>query len=410
VGEIVVPYLFAALMALEYGYNLVRGGRYQSPRDSATSLMVAIPHFGMLSVLPVAWVVLYRLVEHAVPWHLPITWWIWPLGIVVMDLASYWMHRYHHALNITWGIHSVHHSSEEYTMTTGARSSIAEPVVNVVSGAYLILVVPALLGVPLVAAGVGWLVKDLWGFAVHTRNVDKLGPLEWILATPSHHRVHHAINPIYDNRNYGFVTIIWDKLFGTFQPELASEPPIFGTHRPPLSFHPVAVAFHELRLVWRDAVATRRWRDKLRIWFMPAGWRPMDVPDQPTQFRRHDSPPPRALYLVGGLQLVYLATASFQLSFTVGDHTVAANLAYLGFLVVATAVSGDYFEHAPRYAAIETARALGVAMMVVITGTWFGRPLDTVSTILIALAGANLVAAYASHGFQRASRHPKSRP
>ena len=73
-----VPYLFAALMALEYGYNLARGGRYQSPRDSATSLMVAIPHFAMLSVLPVAWVVLYRLVEHAMPWHLPAAWWIWP--------------------------------------------------------------------------------------------------------------------------------------------------------------------------------------------------------------------------------------------------------------------------------------------------------------------------------------------
>jgi sterol desaturase/sphingolipid hydroxylase (fatty acid hydroxylase superfamily) len=395
VGEIVVPYLFAALMALEYGYNLARGGRYQSPRDSATSLMVAIPHFAMLSVLPVAWVVLYRLVEHAMPWHLPAAWWIWPLGIVVMDLASYWMHRYHHALNITWGIHSVHHSSDEYTMTTGARSSVAEPLVNVISGAYLILVVPALLGLPVVAAGVGWLVKDIWGFAVHTRNVDKLGPLEWILATPSHHRVHHAINPIYDHKNYGFVMIIWDKLFGTFQPELADEPPIFGTHRPPLSFHPIAVAFHELRLVWRDAAATRRWRDKLRIWFMPAGWRPADVPEHAVHFVRYDSPPPRGLYVVGGLQLVYLVTASFHLSSTIGDCTVGENLAYLGFLIVATAVSGDYFERVRRYSAIETARALGVAAMVALTGTWFGRPLDEVSTALVALAGANLVAAWA---------------
>jgi sterol desaturase/sphingolipid hydroxylase (fatty acid hydroxylase superfamily) len=395
VGEIEIPYLFAMLVALEYGYNLVRRSRYQSPRDSATSLMVAIPHFTMLSVLPVAWVVLYRLVENAMPWHLPVAWWIWPLGIVVMDLASYWMHRYHHALNLTWAIHSVHHSSDEFTMTTGGRSSFAEPLVNVVSGAYLILVVPALLGMPVVAAGVGWLVKDCWGFAVHTRNIDKLGPLEWILATPSHHRVHHAINPIYDGKNYGFVMIIWDKLFGTFQPELAAEPPVFGTHRPPLSFHPISVAFHELRVVWRDAVATRRWRDKLRIWFMPAGWRPADVPAQPVRFTRHASPAPRALYLVGGLQLVYLVAATFHLSSTVKGHGVAENLAYLGFLIVATAVSGDYFERLWRYATIETARALGVGAMVAATGTWFGRPLDAMSTTLVVLAGANLVAAWA---------------
>ncbi len=396
-----LPYVFAGLMALEYAYNLLRGGRFQSPRDSATSLMVAIPHFAVLAILPIVWLVLYRLVADVVPWQLPLAWWSWPLGIVTMDLASYWMHRYHHALNVTWGIHSVHHSSDEYTMTTGARSSMAEPLVNVISGAYLILVVPALLGLPIAAAVLGWLVKDLWGFAVHTRNVDKLGPLEWILATPSHHRVHHAINPIYRNKNYGFVTIVWDKLFGTFQPELASEPPRYGTVQPPLSFHPIAVAFHELGLVWRDAVATRRWRDKLRIWFMPAGWRPSDVPVRVECPAPHDSPAPRALYVVGGLQLVYLATASFQLSSTLADHALSANLAYLAFLVVSTAVAGDYFERTRRYLAIEVGRALGVAAMVGATHTWFGRLLDPVSLALVALAGVNLVAAVIVSGSDR---------
>ena len=279
-------------------------------------------------------------------------------------------------------------------MTTGARSSMAEPLVNVISGAYLILVVPALFGLPLAAAALGWLVKDLWGFAVHTRNVDTLGPLEWILATPSHHRVHHAINPIYRNKNYGFVTIVWDKVFGTFQPELADEPPRFGTLRPPRSFHPVAVAFHELGLVWRDAATTRRWRDKVRIWFMPAGWRPTDVPDFAVEPGRHDPPAPRALYLVGGLQLGYLATASFHLSATLDANPLAANLAYFAFLVISTAVAGDYFEGRRRYVAIEVARALGVAVMVAATRAWFGRPLDAVALGLCALAGVNVIAAW----------------
>jgi sterol desaturase/sphingolipid hydroxylase (fatty acid hydroxylase superfamily) len=394
VGDIAIPYLFAALMAIEYGYNTVRRNGHQTPRDSAVSLMVAIPHFATLTILPVAWVVLYREVSAAVPWRLPDAWWTWPLGIVAMDLAAYWMHRYHHALNLTWGIHSVHHSSDEFTMTTGGRSSLAEPLVNVVSGAYLILVAPALLGLPVAAAALGWLVKDTWGFAVHTRNVRRLGVLEAVLATPSHHRVHHAIDPIYAGKNYGFVFIVWDKLFGTFQPELDRVPPTFGTHRPPRSFHPLAVAFHELRLIYRDAAATVRWRDKLRIWFMPAGWRPADLPPDPAAgHARHEPPAPRGLYVIGGLQLALLLASILHLGLTVGAHGAGADLAYLAFFLLGTYVSGEYFDRTRRYVASELARALAIAAMLAGTGAWFGRPLDGLAAVLIALAGANLAAA-----------------
>ncbi len=389
----VVPYVLAGLMALEYAYNLGRDRRRQSARDSAVSIMVAVPHTLLLTVVPAAWMALYGLLERAVPWRLPTEWWIWPLGIIAMDFATYWMHRYHHALNITWGIHSVHHSSEEFTITTGARSSVAEPLVNVVSGAYLFLVVPALLGIPLVAAGVGWFVKVAWGVAVHTRCIDKLGPLEWILATPSHHRVHHAVNAIYRDKNFGFVTILWDKLFGTFQPELASEPPVFGTEHPPGSYAPMAVAFHGLSLVGGAAATTRRWRDKVRIWFMPAGWRPAGTPAPRTSRARH-SHPPAALHVVGGLQLAYFIAGSVQLTMSARSHGLDVNLAYLAFLVASTVVSGAYFEHARGYAKLETARAIGVAAMVLLTTRWFGRPLDAFAIVLLALAGANLMSAW----------------
>lgn len=395
VGDIAIPYVFAALMALEYGYNAVRGNGHQTPRDSAVSLMVAVPHFATLTILPVVWVVLYRELGAVVPWQLPDAWWTWALGVVVMDFAAYWMHRYHHALNLTWGVHSVHHSSDELTLTTGGRSSMAEPLVNVISGAYLILVAPALTGLPLAAAAFGWLVKDTWGFAVHTRNVRRLGVLEAVLATPSHHRVHHAIDPIYAGKNYGFVFIVWDKLFGTFQPELDRVPPTFGTARPPHSFHPIAVAFHELRLLARDAAATRRWRDKLRLWFMPAGWRPADLPPTPAGHARYEPPSPPGLYVVGGLQLALLLVAILHLGLTVRAHGAGANLAYLAFLVLATVVSGEYFDRTRRYLAWELARAAAIAAMLAATGRWFGRPLDELTAILIGLAGANLVAAAA---------------
>ena len=149
-----------------------------------------MPHFLLLSITPVVWVVGYRLVEGHIPWRMPLAWWTWPLGIVVMDFTTYWVHRYHHALNLTWAIHSVHHSSVELNLTTSIRSSWVQRLVD--DFFYLPLAAIGfdplvVLGLPLAAAGFGYLIKDCWGFAVHTRNVDKLGPLELVLAAPSHH-------------------------------------------------------------------------------------------------------------------------------------------------------------------------------------------------------------------------------
>jgi alkylglycerol monooxygenase len=393
-GEIAIPYVFAALIVVELVYNAIRATGFQDVRDSAVSILVAVPHFALLTILPVVWFVAYRWVEPRIPGALPAdAWWIWPLGIVVMDFAAYWMHRYHHALNITWGVHSVHHSSEHLTITTGGRSSMAEPIVNLVSGAYLILIAPALLGLPAAAAGLGWLVKDTWGFAVHTRNIDKLGPLEYVLATPSHHRVHHATNDVYLAKNFGFVFIVWDKLFGTFQPELRDVAPVYGTLRPPRTYQPIAVAFHELACVWRDAMRARRWRDKLRIWFMPAGWRPDAV-------AAHAFPPampaaPRWLFLVGGLEVGFVLACIAHLTLSVGVHGRAHDLGYLALIVLGSACVGAFFDGSRRYIALVCARALVILLSVAGNSSWFGRPLDLDVALLGALAIACLGASLA---------------
>jgi sterol desaturase/sphingolipid hydroxylase (fatty acid hydroxylase superfamily) len=390
VGEIAIPYVFAALIVIELLYNAIRATGFQDVRDSAVSVLVAVPHFALLTIIPVLWFVAYRWVEPRIPGALPAdAWWIWPLGIVVMDFAAYWMHRYHHALNLTWGVHSVHHSSEHLTIATGGRSSMAEPVVNLVSGAYLILIAPALLGLPAAAAGLGWLVKDTWGFAVHTRNVDTLGPLEYLLATPSHHRVHHATNDVYLGKNFGFVFILWDKLFGTFQPERRDIAAIYGTVRPPRTYQPVAVAFHELACVWRDAVSATRWRDKLRIWFMPAGWRPDGAASVPATLPRSMPAVPARLYLVGGLELGFVFGCIAHLTFSVGMHGRVNDLGYLGFIVLGSAIVGAFFDGSRRYAHLACARAL-VILLSVVLGTWFGRPLDLGVWGLVALAIACL--------------------
>jgi hypothetical protein len=322
---------------------------------------------------------------------MPLAWWTWPLGIVAMDFATYWVHRYHHALNLTWAIHSVHHSSEHLTLTTGARSSLAEPAVNLVTGAYLILIAPALLGLPLAAAGFGYLVKDCWGFAVHTRNVATLGPLERVLATPSHHRVHHARNPIYAGKNFGFVLIVWDKLFGTFQPELASEPPVFGIDDPPASFNPIVVSFQPLATLLR---ATPRWRDKLRLAYAPV--RPIVPRARPAMPAQ-----PRGMIAIGLAHLAYLALAVAQLTMTLADHATVANLGYLAMIVLGTACLGAFFDADRRWLALELVRAAATAA-VLATGAWFGRPFDPVAAALVVATAAMLgIAAHRSYRVAR---------
>ena len=393
-GDIAIPFVFVALMAIEFAYNAWRGNDHQQPRDSAVSVMVAIPHFTTLTIIPVVWVVLYRAAAPLVPWQLPLAWWTWPLGIVVMDLAAYGMHRYHHALNLTWAVHAVHHSSEELTVTTGARSSMAEPLINCVSGAYLILIAPVLIGLPLPAAALGWLVKDTWGFAVHTRNVGRLGPLEWILATPSHHRVHHGADAHYRGKNYGFVFIVWDRMFGTFTPERPEGVARFGVDEPPRSFRPLTVAFHHLALLAADARATRRLRDRVRIWFMPAGWRPADVgPRRLIDVTPYRPEPPPGLYVIGTLQLVYIGAIIWFIAATLPQAPIGANLAALAFVILGTVACGEYFERSPRFLVIEALRTAIVVGMLVVTRQWFGREVDDAAVALITLGALNSFAA-----------------
>ena len=114
-------------------------------------------------------------------------------------------------------------------------------------------------------------------FWYHTQHIGKLGFLEYIIVTPSQHRVHHAINPIYIDKNLAAIFCVWDRIFGTFQEELENEPPVYGTLKPALSWNPIWINFQHLYLLARDAYHTQKWQDKLRIWFMPTGWRPKDV-------------------------------------------------------------------------------------------------------------------------------------
>ena len=195
------------------------------------------------------------------------------VAFVCIDFASYWNHRLNHKVNIFWNRHVIHHSSEEFNLACALRQSIS----SWIGFGALFLIPAALFGVP---ANIIALLAPLHLFAqfwYHTQHIGKLGFLEYIIVTPSQHRVHHAINSIYIDKNLSAIFCVWDRIFGTFQEELDEEPPVYGVLKPVQTWNPFLINFQHAWNVIQDAYHTNSFKDKLRVWFMPTGWRPADV-------------------------------------------------------------------------------------------------------------------------------------
>jgi len=201
---------------------------------------------------------------------------LYVIAFICIDFASYWIHRLNHKVNVFWNQHIIHHSSEEFNLACALRQSIS----NLVGFGALFLIPAAILGIPyeiIIILSPLHLFGQFW---YHTRHIGKLGALEYILVTPSQHRVHHAINQVYIDKNLSAIFCIWDRIFGTFQEELDEEPPVYGTIKPSQSWNPIWINFQHLWMLMQDAWYAQKWTDKLKIWFMPTGWRPEDVKDK----------------------------------------------------------------------------------------------------------------------------------
>ena len=198
---------------------------------------------------------------------------IYILAFIGIDFAGYWVHRINHSINYFWNHHIIHHSSEEFNLACALRQSIS----NFFSLTFVFLIPTAILGIPTEVVTFLAPIHLFAQYWYHTRLIGKLGFLEYVIVTPSHHRVHHAINKEYLDKNLSQVFIIWDKVFGTFQEELDDVPPVYGVKRPLRSWNPILINFSHLFLLLQDAWRTDSIIDKFRIWFMPTGWRPKDV-------------------------------------------------------------------------------------------------------------------------------------
>jgi sterol desaturase/sphingolipid hydroxylase (fatty acid hydroxylase superfamily) len=191
----------------------------------------------------------------------------WGLLLLLEDFAFYWLHRIDHFVRVFWAVHITHHSSQHFNLSVGFRSSVFQPLYRFV---YFIPI--AMLGFRPEDIMFMYSATQIYGILIHTNHIGKLGWLEIIMATPSHHRVHHGANPLYLDKNMGMIFIFWDKFFGTFQQELEEEPVRYGLTTNLTSNHPVKVVFHEWQQIRNDFVQAPGWRDKWMYLFGPPGW------------------------------------------------------------------------------------------------------------------------------------------
>ncbi|MEO7394178.1 MAG: sterol desaturase family protein [Chitinophagaceae bacterium] len=198
---------------------------------------------------------------------------VYIIAFFALDFAGYWVHRLQHVTNFFWNGHIVHHSSEEFNLACALRQSISA----IVKTFAIFLLPAALFGVPQEVIAVIAPLHLFAQFWYHTQHINRMGFLEKIIVTPSHHRVHHAINPEYIDRNYGQIFIFWDRWFGTYQEELADVPPVYGITRPVQTWNPIKINFQHVWLLIKDSWRTSNWKDKFLLWFKPTGYRPADV-------------------------------------------------------------------------------------------------------------------------------------
>src|SRR5687768_16245954 len=269
--------------------------------------------------------------------------WAWVACLVGVDFLYYWFHRKSHEVNAFWAAHVVHHQSEEYNLAVALRQGAFQGAFSWVF--YLPL---AILGFPPLMFLTVSSIDTLYQFWIHTRAIGKLGPLEWILNTPSNHRVHHGRNPKYIDRNHAGIFIIWDRMFGTYEEE--DEEPTYGITTPLASWNPVWANFANWIDLLKKARKTTRLGDRVRLFLKPPGWHPEELggyvaaPEVDPAYRKYETPVPvgLALYILVQFLVVLGAAAAFLFRFA--DLGSALRVGGTALVVLSVVSLGGLFE------------------------------------------------------------------
>ena len=264
-------FVFIAIEAVAYRFERDEPspGRGYSAADSRTSIAMGLGAVTAGLAFRAASLVAYTaLYVYVAPWHAPAGQWpTWVILFFLVDILWYCYHRIAHRVRLIWATHQAHHSSEYFNFSTATRQKW-----NQWFEVLIWLPLP-LLGMPPALIYAAFSLNLIYQFFCHTERINKLPrPVEFIFNTPSHHRVHHASDPIYLDRNYGGILIIWDRLLGTFQAELHR--PTYGLTTPVGTYNIIRLQFHEYAAIGRDLRQTRSWAHRLGYVFGPPGWQP----------------------------------------------------------------------------------------------------------------------------------------
>ena len=257
--------VFIALIIVEVLINAKKNLNLYQFKDSAANITMGLGSvvIGLLTktfaFFVFLWIYQFRLFE------IPNTWWMWGLLLLADDVTFYWYHRSAHEIRFFWAAHVQHHSSEHMNFSVALRQSWGEPFIK-----FLFYMWLPFIGFNPVYILIMQSISLVYQFFPHTKLVGKLGPIEWIFNSPSHHRVHHATQVQYLDKNHAGILIIWDRMFGTFQKEI--EVPIYGITENINTFSPLKIASHEYVNLWQDIRRAKKFSDKINYLIKPPGW------------------------------------------------------------------------------------------------------------------------------------------
>ena len=383
--------LFLAFVLFEKWYGWKKGFETVRTLDMISSLSSGVTNttkdvLGIsIAIISYEW-----LVQHIAVYHVQNSWLLYVIAFIALDFSGYWVHRLAHSVNFFWNNHIVHHSSEEFNLACALRQSI-----SVFVRIYTVLLLPAaLLGVPSKVIAIVAPLHLFAQFWYHTRHIDRMGLLEYIIVTPSHHRVHHAINPIYLDKNFGQVFIFWDRWFGTYQEELKDTPCVYGITRPVKTWNPIKINFMHMWLLIKDAWRTKDWKAKFTIWFKPLGWRPADVevayPVEKIKdvyhFDKYDTKAPKGMQVFLWCQLFSLLLLVSYLFGNVASIGHSNIFIYGAFIFAQVYILTEFMDRNPMAYIFEIIKNAICIGCIIYFGGWFGleKVWPTSSYILIA--------------------------
>ncbi|MCL6268026.1 sterol desaturase family protein [Flagellimonas myxillae] len=371
-----IPF-FVGLVLFEVIYGYYVKNQKHNVMDTVSSLSSGLTNVVKDSLqLGVALVTYPFLLEHLALMEIKATWLVWVIGFLALDFAGYWNHRLSHSINFFWNQHVIHHSSEEFNLACALRQSIS----NLLVYFPLLMIPAALLGVPNKVVAILAPLHLFAQFWYHTQHIGKMGWLEYVIITPSQHRVHHAINPEYIDKNLGQIFSFWDRMFGTFQEELDDVPPQYGVLKPASTWNPILINFQHIWRLLKDAWRTQSYWDKLRIWFMPTGWRPSDVKEKyPVEiienvynFRKYMPKSSTALKGYSIFQLLCNTGLMLFMFYNFSEIGVNGLLLFGAFVFMGVYGYTSLMDRDSYAVWIEVFRSIAGLVLIYWTGDWFG--------------------------------------